>query len=74
VSVESVVPGSAADKAGLVGGDVITRAGGRTVTSPTSLQNVMFQASPGKPLPLTWSDQYGNTSSATVRPGAGPPQ
>jgi S1-C subfamily serine protease len=72
--VRDVVPGSAADHAGLGQGDVITGLGGRAVTSPTGLQKVVLQASPGKPVRLNWVDAYGYRNSATIRPAAGPPQ
>jgi S1-C subfamily serine protease len=73
-AVQDVVPGSAADKAGIQSGDVIIRAGGHTITTAASLQSVVLQASPGKPLQLRWTDAFGNVSTATVRPAAGPPQ
>jgi S1-C subfamily serine protease len=73
-AVQSVVPGSAADRAGIQGGDVITRAGGQTITSAARLHSIILRAVPGKPLRLTWIDSTGNTTTATVRPPAGPPQ
>ncbi len=73
-SVRDVVPGSAADRAGLGNGDTITGLAGRTVTTPASLQKVVLQLSPGKPVLLRWTDGYGYSRSATVRPAAGPPQ
>ena len=72
--VEGVVPGGPADKAGLAAGDLITSFGGRNVSSPTSLQLLLRQASPGKAYRITWVDQYGNAGSATIRPLSGPPQ
>jgi S1-C subfamily serine protease len=73
-AVQDVVPGSAADRAGIQGGDVITRAGGRAITSASQLHNIVLQAVPGKPIRLTWTDSFGNSTTATVRPTAGPPQ
>ena len=72
--VDQVVPGSPADRAGVVAGDVITSLGGHPVSSRASLQRVLFQVSPGTPLRLTWIDQSGYANSATVRPASGPPQ
>jgi S1-C subfamily serine protease len=72
--VQDVVPGSAADRAGVGEGDVITSLGGHRVTSAAGLQKVVLTVSPGKPLLLRWLDGYGSTRSATVRPAAGPPQ
>jgi S1-C subfamily serine protease len=72
--VEQVVPNSAADQAGIQPGDQITAAGGRTIGSGTDLQRVLLQISPGSPLTIVWTDGYGYSNSATVRPAAGPPQ
>jgi S1-C subfamily serine protease len=72
--VQRIVPGTAADRAGLGEGDVITSLGGRTVTSAAGLQRAVLQTSPGKPTVLRWSDAYGYANSATVRLAAGPPQ
>lgn len=74
VVVGSVVPGSAADSAGLQSGDVITAVNGRTIGSATDLQHVLFTAVPGTPLTIAWTDVDGYTAGATVRPAAGPPQ
>ena len=72
--VQSVLSGSAAERAGIESGDVITRAGGRAISSGADLRRVMLQASPGKPIRLSWTDSFGSTSTAVVRPAAGPPQ
>jgi S1-C subfamily serine protease len=72
--VQDVVPGSAAARAGIQGGDVIVRAGGRTITSAGQLHSVVLQAVPGKPLRVTWVDSFGSRTTATIRPTAGPPQ
>jgi S1-C subfamily serine protease len=71
--VGSVVPGSAADRAGLQSGDAITAIDGRTIGSATDLQRVLFTVAPGTALTIQWTDGY-YTNSATVRPAAGPPQ
>ena len=73
-SVEGVVPGGAADSAGLAAGDVITSFGGHTVTSPTSLQLLLRAASPGSSYQVIWIDQYGTQAGGTVHPASGPPQ
>jgi S1-C subfamily serine protease len=74
VTVGAVVPGSAAEKAGVVAGDLITSLGGHRISSRANLQQVLLQVSPGTALRLAWIDQYGNANSATVRPASGPPQ
>jgi len=72
--VGSVVSGSAADRAGLQSGDVITAVNGRAIGSASDLQRVLFTVAPGTALTIAWTDGYGYQSSATVRPAAGPPQ
>ena len=72
--VEGVVPGGPADKAGLAAGDLITSFGGHRVSSPTSLQLLLRQATPGKAYRVTWVDGYGNAGGATIRPLSGPAQ
>jgi S1-C subfamily serine protease len=72
--VRDVLSGTAAARVGIGSGDVITAAGGRSISSGTELRGVMLQAVPGKPLRLTWTDTTGATNRATVRPSAGPPQ
>jgi S1-C subfamily serine protease len=72
--VQSVVSGSAAARAGIEGGDVITGAAGREIASASDLRSVMLQIAPGKALRLLWTDSSGRSRSATVRPPAGPPQ
>jgi S1-C subfamily serine protease len=72
--VDGVVQGGPADKAGLAAGDLIISFGGHRVTSPTSLQLLLRQASPGKAYRVTWLDQYENLRGATIRPLAGPAQ
>jgi S1-C subfamily serine protease len=73
--VRTVLPGTAAARAGIGPDDVITTAGGRSISSSADLRRVMLQAIPGKPLRVTWTaDANGATNTATVRPSAGPPQ
>lgn len=72
--ITGVVPGSPADKAGLVQGDVITSFNGKTVASPTALQKLVLRQSPGAKVQLGWVDQTGAQQSATVTLASGPPQ
>jgi len=60
--------------AGIVTGDVITAVDGTTVTSSTDLVNVLLGHHPGDKISLTWSDQSGNSQTATVTLASGPPQ
>jgi S1-C subfamily serine protease len=72
--VQDVVSGSAAARAGIEGGDVITGAAGRQIASASDLRRVILQIAPNKPLRLAWTDTQGFSRSATVRPAPGPPQ
>src|SRR6185437_9078205 len=52
VVVTRVVRGSPAEKAGLVAGDVILRAGGADLTDPNALTLRVVQTGPDHPLPM----------------------
>jgi len=68
-----VVPGGAADAAGLVAGDVITRVAGRAVTSPGQVAALVRAKKPGARIAIRYLGQAG-AHTATVRLGTGPPQ
>ena len=72
--VQQVLPGTAAERAGIESGDVITRVGSRLIDSADRLHNVILQVVPGKPIRIVWTDTSGFTRVATVRLAAGPPQ
>ena len=74
VVVVGVVPGSAAEKAGLSYGDVITSLNAKTITTPTQLVNMLLAISPGTKVSLNWVDQYGTTHRTVVKLKSGPPQ
>jgi S1-C subfamily serine protease len=74
VVVVGVMHGSAAEKAGLSYGDVITSLNAKTITSPTQLVNMLLAISPGTKVSLNWVDQYGTTHRTVVKLTSGPPQ
>ncbi|HLX21524.1 MAG TPA: trypsin-like peptidase domain-containing protein [Gaiellaceae bacterium] len=74
VVVAGVVANGPVAGAGIVTGDVITAVDGTTVTSSTDLVNVLLGHHPGDKISLTWSDQSGNSQTATVTLASGPPQ
>ena len=53
VLVRSVIKGSAAEKAGLKAGDVITKIGNQRVTSPKDISNALHSLSSTKAFPVT---------------------
>jgi S1-C subfamily serine protease len=71
-SVSGVVSGSAAAQAGLTQGDVITSVAGQAITSPTGVSSALAQHHPGDKVSIGWTDQSGQSHTATVQLGAGP--
>jgi S1-C subfamily serine protease len=71
-AVERVEPGTPAAEAGLGQGDVIVGLGGQSVTSASSLSNVIRAHRPGDKVSVTWVDQNGQQRTAQVRLAAGP--
>jgi S1-C subfamily serine protease len=71
-TVEGVLPGSAAQSAGITAGDVITSVDGQSISSPSALQSAMEQHHAGDTVTLGWTDQSGQSHSATVKLAAGP--
>jgi S1-C subfamily serine protease len=72
VSVARVLPNSAASKAGLVAGDVITEIGGASVTDNTSLRDLIAPHHPGDTVSITWTDVRGASHTQDVTFGSGP--
>jgi S1-C subfamily serine protease len=71
--VSQVLSGSAAGQAGVAVGDTITSLNGSTVSSPSDLSNLIEPEHPGDTVQLQWTDQSGQTHSASVKLGSGPP-
>ena len=71
-TVAGVVSGSAAARAGLTQGDVITSVAGHTISSDTQVSAALAQHHPGDKISLSWTDQYGQSHTATVQLGTGP--
>jgi S1-C subfamily serine protease len=71
-TISEVISGTPAASAGLGGGDTIQSVGGHAISSPTDLQGVMGQYHPGDRVVITWTDQFGQTHSATVTLTTGP--
>ena len=72
--VASVMPGSPAEAAGFVPGDLITSVGGQTITSPEALSVIVSTQSPGSSVSAVYLDQDGMTQTATLKLGSGPPR
>ncbi len=71
-TVAGAVSGSAAAQAGLTQGDVITSVAGHTITTPTGVSSALAGHHPGDKISISWTDQTGQSHTATVQLGAGP--
>ena len=72
VAISGVVSGSAAARAGLAAGDQITSVADHTVTSSSDIQSVLGNYHPGDQVSISWTDQSGQSHTATVTLSAGP--
>jgi S1-C subfamily serine protease len=66
--------GTAADKAGLGAGDVITRVNNRPVTSPASLMKILLGVHGGTKVTLTWVTPQDQKVIRTLTLNTAPPQ
>ena len=71
-TIAGVVSGSPAAAAGLTGGDVITGVGGHSISSPSGVQSALEPHHPGDHVTISWTDQAGQTETATVVLTTGP--
>jgi S1-C subfamily serine protease len=72
--ISAVVPGSAAEAAGLSPGDLILSVGGQTISSPDELSQVVLTQKPGASISAVYLDQAGTTQTANVTLASGPPR
>jgi S1-C subfamily serine protease len=72
--ISQVVPGKAADTAGLVAGDVITSLNGTAISSSADIRKQVLLLVPGKEVAIAWRDSGGDPQTGTITPTAGPPQ
>jgi len=70
--VGGVFCGTPAGAAGMVGGDVIVSVNGHTVTSATSLHNVIANYHPGNTVSVTWVEPNGHKHTGSLTLAAGP--
>jgi S1-C subfamily serine protease len=70
--IAGTVSGMPAARAGLAQGDVITSAGGHQISSPSALQAALEPHHPGDSVSIGWTDQFGQTHSATLVLANGP--
>ena len=70
--IEGVVQGTPAARAGLRAGDVITSLGGHAISSSSDLSKVLVGYHPGSKVSISWTDQAGQTRTATIVLTTGP--
>jgi S1-C subfamily serine protease len=73
-TIEEVLQGSPASKAGLTVGDIITAIGGKKITTPTTLTNTLLLYSPGTSVTVTYLDASGVKHQTSVTLATGPAQ
>ncbi|MFI5068147.1 MAG: S1C family serine protease, partial [Streptosporangiales bacterium] len=71
-TIVGTVAGSAAAQAGLAAGDQITSVGGHAVSSSPEIASVLQQYHPGQKISISWTDQSGQSHTATVTLTTGP--
>jgi S1-C subfamily serine protease len=72
VPVAGVVAGTAAERAGIAAGDVVTAVDGQQVATSEALATVLGTHKPGDTVTVRWTDSSGGAHSASVRLGSGP--
>ncbi|MCQ9368315.1 S1C family serine protease [Brevibacterium sp. 91QC2O2] len=70
--VAGVIAGTAAAKAGLEEGDLVTSVGGTRIASPTALTKALSGYDPGQRVKIEWTDSAGASHAATVTLTQGP--
>jgi len=73
VDIETVVPGSPAQEAGIAADDVVTGFDGHAVSTPEQLEHLMVAHSPGNKVTITWVGTTGQSQTTTVTLVSGPP-
>ena len=73
VQVIDVQGGSGADDAGIEAGSTIVAIGGRQIGSLNDITRALIQLDPGEKVEVTWRDASGQTRTAQVVLGEGPP-
>jgi S1-C subfamily serine protease len=72
IVVSGVVPGSAAEKAGIAAGSTITSFNGTSLTSNKALRALIAPLHPGDTATITWTTSNGKSHTASVTLGSGP--
>ncbi|HEU5214486.1 MAG TPA: trypsin-like peptidase domain-containing protein [Gaiellaceae bacterium] len=73
-AVDQIIPGKAAEAAGLVAGDVITSLNGAGISSSADVRKAVLSLVPGTAVAIAWTDAHGVAQTGTITPTSGPPQ
>jgi S1-C subfamily serine protease len=73
VVVAGIISNGSAAAAGLTEGDVITAVDGKAVSTSSGLQSIILTHKPGDVLNVAFTDATGQSQSASVTLGSGPP-
>jgi S1-C subfamily serine protease len=73
VTVSGVLSGGPAAQAGITTGDVITSVDGQSVDSATAISSLLVNHHPGDKVQVSWVDSSGQSHTASVELGSGPP-
>jgi S1-C subfamily serine protease len=72
VEIVGTATGTPAASAGLVEGDVVTALDGKSVSTGTDITEILVGHHPGDKVSITWTDQSGQSHTATLTLGTGP--
>ena len=67
-----VAQGSPAANAGLTAGDTVTSIAGVSVSSSADIQRILVKYHPGDSIQIAWTDQQGQSHTATITLATGP--
>ncbi len=74
IVVGAIIPGTAAEAAGLQANDIITSLDGQTVSALTDVRAILFTHHPGDAITVGYLDPTGQPATASLTLGDGPPQ
>lgn len=72
VVLAGTAPGTAAARAGLTQGDVVTSVAGQQVSSGSDIQHILVGHHPGDKISIGWTDPSGQSHTATLTLTSGP--
>lgn len=74
IVVGQILPGTAAEAAGMEASDVITALDGQSVSTLDDIRTILFAHHPGDTIVVSYTDPLGSPTTASLVLGDGPPQ